>query len=93
MIAARLAACLIPLALIAACGRVESAPSSRLVPEWFVGDGGRVPRYVESSLDRGGIADGGTLYRLVDDRLRFEIVRNDSLGISMGGFLMRGWLS
>ena len=31
------------------------------------------------------MADGGTLYRLVDDRLRFEIVRNDSLGISMGG--------
>jgi HD-GYP domain-containing protein (c-di-GMP phosphodiesterase class II) len=31
------------------------------------------------------LADGGTLYRLVDDRLRFEIVRNDSLGISMGG--------
>lgn len=59
---ARLAACLIPLALIAACGRVESAPSSRLVPEWFVGDGGRVPRYVESPLYRGGIADGGTLY-------------------------------
>ena len=31
------------------------------------------------------LADGGTLYRLVDDRLRFEIVKNDSLGISMGG--------
>jgi HD-GYP domain-containing protein (c-di-GMP phosphodiesterase class II) len=30
-------------------------------------------------------ADGGTLYRLVDDRLHFEIMRNDSLGISMGG--------
>ncbi|HRE13583.1 MAG TPA: HD domain-containing phosphohydrolase [Usitatibacteraceae bacterium] len=30
-------------------------------------------------------ADGGTLYRLVDDRLRFEIVRNDSLSIAMGG--------
>ena len=31
-------------------------------------------------------ADGGTLYRLTEDgRLRFEIVRNDSLRISMGG--------
>ena len=30
-------------------------------------------------------ADGGTLYRLVDDKLRFEILKNDSLDISMGG--------
>jgi HD-GYP domain-containing protein (c-di-GMP phosphodiesterase class II) len=31
-------------------------------------------------------ADGGTLYRMVDDRaLNFEIVRNDTLGIAMGG--------
>ncbi len=30
-------------------------------------------------------ADGGTLYRLVDDALKFEIVLNDSLGIKMGG--------
>ncbi|MGE0357544.1 MAG: GAF and HD-GYP domain-containing protein [Burkholderiales bacterium] len=30
-------------------------------------------------------ADGGTLYRLVDDRLQFEILRNDSLSIAMGG--------
>ena len=30
-------------------------------------------------------ADGGTLYRLVDDRLHFEIMRNDSLAIAMGG--------
>lgn len=30
-------------------------------------------------------ADGGTLYRLVDDKLQFEIVMTDSLGIRMGG--------
>ena len=30
-------------------------------------------------------ADGGTLYRLVEDKLQFEIVRTDSLGIAMGG--------
>jgi len=30
-------------------------------------------------------ADGGTLYRLMDDKLQFEIVRTDSLGIAMGG--------
>jgi HD-GYP domain-containing protein (c-di-GMP phosphodiesterase class II) len=30
-------------------------------------------------------ADGGTLYRLVDDSLKFEIVLNDSLKIAMGG--------
>src|SRR5262245_22798310 len=32
-------------------------------------------------------ADGGTLYRVVDDgrKLRFEIIRTDSLGIAMGG--------
>ncbi len=30
-------------------------------------------------------ADGGTLYRLVDGKLRFEIVRTDSLSIAMGG--------
>ncbi|MFZ3321895.1 MAG: HD domain-containing phosphohydrolase [Usitatibacter sp.] len=30
-------------------------------------------------------ADGGTLYRLVDDKLKFEIVRTDSLSIAMGG--------
>jgi len=32
-------------------------------------------------------ADGGTLYRLADDRrsLRFEIIRTDSLDIAMGG--------
>ncbi len=30
-------------------------------------------------------ADGGTLYRLVDDKLKFEIVLNDSLNIAMGG--------
>ncbi len=32
-------------------------------------------------------ADGGTLYRVTDDRrsLRFEIIHNDSLGITLGG--------
>lgn len=31
-------------------------------------------------------ADGGTLYRMTDERkLKFEIMRNDSLGIAMGG--------
>lgn len=30
-------------------------------------------------------ADGGTLYLLLDDKLKFEIVLNDSLGIKMGG--------
>jgi len=31
-------------------------------------------------------ADGGTLYRVTDDRmLRFEIMRNDTLGLAMGG--------
>jgi type II secretory ATPase GspE/PulE/Tfp pilus assembly ATPase PilB-like protein len=30
-------------------------------------------------------SDAGTLYRLVDDRLEFEIVRTDSLSIAMGG--------
>ena len=30
-------------------------------------------------------ADGGTLYRLVGDKLQFEIVRTDSLSIAMGG--------
>jgi len=31
-------------------------------------------------------ADGGTLYRMTDDSsLRFEIMRNDTLGIAMGG--------
>ena len=30
-------------------------------------------------------ADGGTLYRLIDDKLKFEIVLNDSLEIAMGG--------
>jgi HD-GYP domain-containing protein (c-di-GMP phosphodiesterase class II) len=30
-------------------------------------------------------ADGGTLYRLVEDKLQFEIVRTDSLSIAMGG--------
>lgn len=30
-------------------------------------------------------ADGGTLYRLIDDKLEFEIVMTDSLGIKLGG--------
>ena len=31
-------------------------------------------------------ADGGTLYRVTDERtLKFEIMRNDTLGIAMGG--------
>ncbi len=31
-------------------------------------------------------ADGGTLYRMTDERkLKFEIMRNDTLGIAMGG--------
>lgn len=31
-------------------------------------------------------ADGGTLYRMTEDKtLRFEILRNDSLGMAMGG--------
>ncbi len=31
-------------------------------------------------------ADGGTLYRMTEERtLKFEIMRNDTLGISMGG--------
>jgi hypothetical protein len=30
-------------------------------------------------------ADGGTLYRLIDGKLKFEIVLNDSLNIAMGG--------
>ncbi|CAA7612707.1 HD domain-containing phosphohydrolase [Magnetospirillum sp. SS-4] len=30
-------------------------------------------------------ADGGTLYILDEDQLRFQIIRNDTLGITMGG--------
>jgi HD-GYP domain-containing protein (c-di-GMP phosphodiesterase class II) len=30
-------------------------------------------------------ADGGTLYRVVDEKLKFEILRNDTLQIAMGG--------
>ena len=30
-------------------------------------------------------ADAGTLYRLEDGKLRFEIIRTDSLGLSLGG--------
>ncbi len=30
-------------------------------------------------------SDGGTLYRLIDGKLKFEIVLNNSLGIAMGG--------
>ncbi len=30
-------------------------------------------------------ADGGTLYRVEEDKLQFEILRNDSLSIAMGG--------
>lgn len=30
-------------------------------------------------------ADGGTLYRVEDGRLKFEIIRNDTLSIAMGG--------
>jgi HD-GYP domain-containing protein (c-di-GMP phosphodiesterase class II) len=30
-------------------------------------------------------ADGGTLYRVVNGKLQFEIVRTDTLGIAMGG--------
>lgn len=30
-------------------------------------------------------ADGGTLYRITDGHLKFEIMRTDSLGIAMGG--------
>ena len=30
-------------------------------------------------------ADGGTLYRLIDGKLKFEIVLNDSLNIGLGG--------
>src|SRR5678816_1532227 len=31
-------------------------------------------------------ADGGTLYRVAEDRtMKFEIMRNDSLGLAMGG--------
>ena len=30
-------------------------------------------------------ADGGTLYRLIDDELKFEIVLNKSLNIQLGG--------
>ena len=30
-------------------------------------------------------ADGGTLYRVIEDKLQFEIVRTDSLSIAMGG--------
>jgi HD-GYP domain-containing protein (c-di-GMP phosphodiesterase class II) len=30
-------------------------------------------------------ADGGTLYRLVDGKLKFEIVLNESLGVCLGG--------
>jgi HD-GYP domain-containing protein (c-di-GMP phosphodiesterase class II) len=30
-------------------------------------------------------ADGGTLYRVIDGKLKFEIVMNDSLKIAMGG--------
>ena len=30
-------------------------------------------------------ADGGTLYRLIDGKLKFEIVLNDSLNIALGG--------
>jgi len=37
-------------------------------------------------------ADGGTLYRMLDDgnTLRFEILRTDSLGIAMGGTAAHG---
>ncbi len=37
-------------------------------------------------------ADGGTLYRMLDDgtTLRFEILRTDSLGIAMGGTAAKG---
>ena len=30
-------------------------------------------------------ADGGTLYRVVGDQLRFEVLRNDTLGLRKGG--------
>ena len=30
-------------------------------------------------------ADGGTLYRVKDDKLVFEVLRNDTLGLRMGG--------
>jgi HD-GYP domain-containing protein (c-di-GMP phosphodiesterase class II) len=30
-------------------------------------------------------ADGGTLYTVDDDRLHFEVIRNDTLGYAMGG--------
>ncbi|HEV2608298.1 MAG TPA: HD domain-containing phosphohydrolase [Xanthomonadaceae bacterium] len=30
-------------------------------------------------------ADGGTLYRVVDEQLVFEVLRNDTLGLRMGG--------
>ncbi len=49
-----------------------------------------IDRLLESILiaaKRIARADGGTLYRVSDDRrsLRFEILRTDSLGIAMGG--------
>ena len=35
-------------------------------------------------------ADGGTLYRVTDERtLKFEIMRNDTLNIAMGGKIGR----
>ena len=49
-----------------------------------------IDRLLESILDAARNithADGGTLYRMTEDgkALRFEIIRTDSLGISMGG--------
>jgi len=49
-----------------------------------------IDRLLESILvaaKRLARADGGTLYRVSEDRraLRFEIVRTDSLGIALGG--------
>ena len=47
-----------------------------------------INRLLETILDAAKTitnADGGTLYRVIDDQLKFEIVLNDSLKIAMGG--------
>lgn len=41
-------------------------------------------RILEAARDFAG-ADGGTLYRLGNGQLRFEVLRNDTLGLRMGG--------
>jgi len=46
--------------------------------------GSLLERILEAARDFAH-ADGGTLYRLVDQKLTFEVVRNDTLGLVLGG--------